>query len=84
MKYELPSVEEIPDIEGAAPFNRWERPFEKLATYKDMLSADLLAVWDIKSLSNQSRMSSSLLVSGWLQNTTNENIAQDDDINVSD
>lgn len=82
LKYEMPSAEELPDIQEAERAQRWQRPVANLHSFKDLLSSDLLAVWEVNSLSGERQLESSTIVNGWLRNQDHANVEPDE--NFSD
>lgn len=73
LKYNLPNdVDETFDRDGSARPERWQQSIEQLSSYKDMLSADLLSIWQVDALKSEVKPESTALVDGWLQNTTSQ------------
>lgn len=77
LKFNLPSVEETFDI-SSSRLNRWQQPISKLSTYKDMLSDDLLRVWQINdSVPATERVN----ISSWLNSSSaadlNDNVKRE-------
>lgn len=71
LKYNLPNeVDETFDRDEATRPERWQQSIEQLSSYKDMLSADLLSIWQVDTLKSDAKPESSAVVDGWLQNAT--------------
>lgn len=69
LKYNLPNENEIPDTENPQP-NKWQQSIEQLQSYKDMLSADLLSVWNEQiSVPITEKTDRSEYVTGWINTT---------------
>lgn len=81
LKYNMPNdVDETFDRDGSARPERWQQSIEKLGSYKDMLSADLLSIWQVDTLKSEPNPESAALVDGWLQNaTTQHSVDMDQD-----
>lgn len=61
---------EIPDVENPVP-KKWQQSMEQLQTYKDMLSADLLNIWNDQAMpAKEDRTDKTDYVSGWIDQTT--------------
>lgn len=70
LKYNLPNENEILDTENPQP-NNWQQSIEQLQSYKDMLSADLLSVWNEHiSVSIAEKTDRSEYVTGWINTTS--------------
>lgn len=72
LSYTLPDECDLPDIDNPKP-KKWQKSMEQLASYKDMLSADLLNVWNerIQPLPVDDKTNKTELVSSWIKRTSN-------------
>lgn len=76
LKYNLPNdVDETFDRDELTPPERWQQSIDQLSSYKDMLSADLLSIWQIDTLKSEPRPESAALVGDWLQKASKQNPA---------
>lgn len=71
------NLNDIPDVENSAP-KKWQQSMEQLQTYKDMLSADLLNLWNDQSIpAKEDKTDKTDYVSGWINqsavDTTHDN-----------
>lgn len=62
---------ELPDIENPQP-KKWQRTFQQLQTYKDMLSADLLSIWDQQIPAAAADTDKTEFICGWVDRSTVE------------
>lgn len=79
LKYNLPNdVDEAFDRDASTRSERWQQSIERLGSYKDMLSADLLSIWQVDTLKLEAKAESIELVDGWLQKGTQQNPADNE------
>lgn len=79
MTYNLPNEKSVPDTENPQP-NKWQQSMEQLASYKDMLSADLLSIWNDQEMPTRvEKTDKTEFVSGWIKNTNAESGGAFDD-----
>lgn len=78
LKYNLPNELNLPDTENPPP-NKWQQSMEQLASYKDMLSADLLSVWNEQQVpAAEDKSDKTEFVSGWINKSTAASTFDDD------
>lgn len=66
LNFNLPSEAEVPDMENPKT-KRWQLSMEQLSSYKDMLSSDLLKVWNDQQLTSRvDNTDKTEFVSGWI------------------
>lgn len=70
LNYKLPNEDQIPDTENPKP-KKWQMSIEQLASFKDMLSADLLSVWNEQELAmREKRTDKTDFVNGWINGSS--------------
>lgn len=70
LKYNLPTDMEIPDIENPKP-KKWKQPIEQLSLYTDLLTADLLSVWNEHELTTrEDKTDKTEFVNGWIDKSS--------------
>lgn len=78
MKYELMNDNEVPDIENPR-HKKWQLSIDQLSSYKDMLSSDLLNVWnDAQVTAVADRSNNNDFVRGWVDKTANDAPSDED------
>ncbi|XP_055315408.1 uncharacterized protein LOC129575597 [Sitodiplosis mosellana] len=78
LNFNLPDETEVPDMENPK-VKRWQLSMEQLASYKDMLSADLLNVWNEQQLSTGVRKTDKTeFVNCWIDRTSTVTQCEDD------
>lgn len=67
LTYKLPDDGDQPEFDNPKP-NRWQKSYDQLASYKDMLSADLLSVWSerLQPASANNKAEKTELVNRWI------------------
>lgn len=71
LNYSLTNESEVPDVENPKP-KKWQLSMERLALYKDMLSADLLNVWNEQPLTlREDKTDKTDFVNGWINTSSN-------------
>lgn len=74
LRYNLPTdVDETFERDETTRPERWQQSIEQLRSYKDMLSADLLEIWQVDTLKSEPKPESTVLVDGWLRNASTQN-----------
>lgn len=66
LKYNMPSGIGEAFERDDVKLERWQQSIEKLSSYKDMLSADLLSVWQVDALKSEPKPETTAMVDGWL------------------
>lgn len=82
LKYNLPEETSVPDTENPQP-NKWQKSMEQLASYKDMLSGDLLHIWNEQQIpTTAEKTDKTELVSGWINKSSTGTIFANDNDNA--
>ncbi|XP_031618550.1 uncharacterized protein LOC116337797 [Contarinia nasturtii] len=87
LNFKLPNDTEALDTENPKP-KKWQQTIEQLSAYKDMLSAELLTVWNEQELATKvDKTDKTEFVNGWISTSNNvtalDNDDDDDDRNKS-
>lgn len=69
LKFTLENQSKVPDTTNPQP-NKWQKSMQQLGLYKDMLSADLLNVW--QEVVQEEKINKGVFVSGWVNQSTTE------------
>lgn len=78
LNFKLPNETEIPDMENPKP-KKWQLSMEQLSSYKDMLSGDLLNVWNEQQLvTSVDKTDKTEFVSGWIDRSSTVTQYEDD------
>lgn len=78
LNFNLPNETQIPDMENPKP-KKWQLSMEQLSSYKDMLSGDLLSVWNEQQLvTNVDKTDKTEFVSGWIDRSSTVTQYEDD------
>lgn len=71
LNFKLPDDTDVLDTEHSKP-KKWQMSMEQLSSYKDLLSADILNVWNEQDLTTKlDKTDKTEFVSGWISNSNN-------------
>lgn len=78
LKFELMNESEEPDIENPR-HKKWQLSIDQLSSYKDMLSSDLLNVWnDVQVTAGEDKTNNNEFVRGWVNKSPTDTPINDD------